>query len=712
MQKFSLLVPDTSINASINTEALGFWDALNLYTSTSAITKRTLDDDFNLYGETRQNFVFSLILSMYSRRYTEVDKERFLPCTEKIKKSERDYILKEDKQGRFSQTIGACKSWNEVKYADLFSFVIKRNNKNKIVLGNKESGSFGRMSNLSRLLMAHLGFYDMYQSYDRLRKWLTGTEAMFSTENEMFVDDLICALVHHGYIRSEFNCEKAFSTFLQTISNLKCALLGYSTPTRYYVRSLEDIATIFCIANGYPITYRSEILLLINIKHSLGMSDTIGNVIKDIVAQFKTSQRGFASSFADGLCYAAENNPLMKRFCDHVDKLIESNYLKLKRSLIKQALEDNKYLSKGISKNVSVPNILIEEISNILLSDVDKTIDLYFVSTPIIDQKILINDYIFLSVKRTVKKIVIQKYCKDKTNQLTKRVSHNLSEIIKNQEQLVDHIYSNPLSFTVLRYNSMIGDIQERFNKNSINELLNDLRNDLKEKYMEKCISIDQYMEIYLKIFGRQAASKKLIDYINKRRLDSRTYPVVEQLARSKSRKQNENEAAIYIKKECDKIQQCLEDAKKNPEVDFIIMLKKYKMQNYMHDFLQSRDDLEVLLYKLFRLYIYGFDKLIYVFNAPRNNHSKKTVNYSASFAIPSNDSVNRSAKSMSMLRNALIIYMVERKEYSLQEINDFLNEVGFVELMPGRIDFDATAFSVIKHNEDYTRQKLYNLLS
>jgi hypothetical protein len=148
--------------------------------------------------------------------------------------------------------IKQAKSWGDISIYSIFNCAIKR------FASGKSCGQIslhGFVENLKIFPEFRKIFPWNREHFRKIIGWINGEHSSHDNENANYLfNDFISALVFKGYIKWEFGEDSTeFNNYLHKISRLRNFILQADDPTMLYMRSIEDICSVYCIKNGYPL---------------------------------------------------------------------------------------------------------------------------------------------------------------------------------------------------------------------------------------------------------------------------------------------------------------------------------------------------------------------------------------------------------------------------------------------------------------------------
>ena len=545
-EKYSILATDELIG-TINMERTSkpdFWETIKLHCKKSRITGNSLVNDCEKNKQGPRVYLFSLIFEMYYDFYK--DNDSFLPCSKEIEEDERRFVVDKDQESVLATTIKKAKYWSEIKISEIMNFVIKRSKTTgKIQPGSEKSATLERVLKLNKILCDGIGIYDMYAAFENIKDWLEDTSPSAQDENTLVIDDIISALVHKGYIHTDFYEKDDFDEFVNIVSNLKCSILGYSKATKYYVRSLEDLAAIHCLFKGIPAILKKDIENRFAEIHASSMLETLTEIVRDMKAVF--CDQGIDSILKDVYFVARDVNNEAKAisFVEEVKLLLKENCSNIDELTLKTMLDESDFYRIKASSMFSVRNALTVAITSKLMIGIHRVINCF---EPNVKMNTDLYNWLKDAIEDCIASLLEKRVKYYRSTTLTQEVFKDLFEYIDSEALIGQYIARNPLCFSVLSHNSIFAKTKKNYR--GIHHIFDELRKRINYNFTMGLLSPSNYLHILQKVIGREKAIKTNISTFFESHLNSAEWSdTVAHVARCRAKSPYYN-ASINIFKE------------------------------------------------------------------------------------------------------------------------------------------------------------------
>lgn len=172
--------------------------------------------------------------------------------SEEITEEQRTRIFREFPDSPLCNEIKQAKSWGDILVYSIFNCAIKR------FTSGEKSGQIslnGFVKNLKMFPKGEKIFPWNREHFRKINGWINGEHSSQNNEEaKHLINDFISALIFKGDIRWEFGASSPqFIDYLHKISLLRNIILQSDNPTMLYMRSIDDICSVYCIKNGYPL---------------------------------------------------------------------------------------------------------------------------------------------------------------------------------------------------------------------------------------------------------------------------------------------------------------------------------------------------------------------------------------------------------------------------------------------------------------------------
>ena len=254
----------------------------NLNISHGSKSKQRLSEVFKkLTGEDYgQADLMGFIIEMYDDYYKSKKELKHIFGGE-ITSEQRAEIVSSYPDSDLCSEVLHSQSWAEVSISSIFLSAIEKTEKGKV----KSSST---IANIEKFPAYKEIFTWNTDDIHNIGTWLNGKNRPENNKHSKhLINDLISALVYKGFIKWEFEADSAkFNDYLHNISLLRNFILQADDPdpTMLYMRSIEDICSVYCIKNGYPLPEYEAFL----------------TKLKSVQNEFKKYEGGFCSEIKKG----------------------------------------------------------------------------------------------------------------------------------------------------------------------------------------------------------------------------------------------------------------------------------------------------------------------------------------------------------------------------------------------------------------------------
>ena len=241
------------IISRINTSVIG-----NKSRNTIDLLKACTEERFK---ECSEEILKNYIVDMYEDYY-KTKKDLKHTIGGEITEEQRKLILKEFPDSPLCNEIKQAKSWGGISVYSIFNCAIKR------FTSGEKSGQIsfnGFVKNLKMFPEDEKIFPWNREHFRKINGWINGEHSSQNDEEaKHLINDFISALVYKGDITWNFRALSSdFNEYLNNISLLRNVILQTDDPTMLYMRSIEDICSVYCIKNGYPLPEYEALLAVL-----------------------------------------------------------------------------------------------------------------------------------------------------------------------------------------------------------------------------------------------------------------------------------------------------------------------------------------------------------------------------------------------------------------------------------------------------------------
>lgn len=175
-----------------------------------------------------------------------------------ITEEQRKLLFNEFTESALCDEIKEAKSWGDISVYSIFKCAIKRKNRGQINLS-------GTVKNFNMFPAGKKIFPWNREHFRKINGWINGEHLSQNNEDaKRLFNDFISALVFKGDINWNFkSISSEFNEYLHKISLLRNIILQADDPTMLYMRSIEDICSVYCIKNGYPLPEYESLLAVL-----------------------------------------------------------------------------------------------------------------------------------------------------------------------------------------------------------------------------------------------------------------------------------------------------------------------------------------------------------------------------------------------------------------------------------------------------------------
>lgn len=232
----------------------------NKKSNTIALLKACTEDRFK---ECSEETLVNYFINMYDSYYKSRSNLKHSIGGE-ITQEQKELIFNKYPDSSLCNEIKEAKSWGDISVYSIFKCAIKRfangENRGQINLS-------GTVKNFSMFPAGEKIFPWNREHFRKISGWISGEHSSHNNEDaKRLFNDFISALVFKGDINWNFKAKSSeFNEYLHKISLLRNAILQAKAPdpTMLYMRSIEDICSVYCIKNGYPLPEYEALLAVL-----------------------------------------------------------------------------------------------------------------------------------------------------------------------------------------------------------------------------------------------------------------------------------------------------------------------------------------------------------------------------------------------------------------------------------------------------------------